>query len=442
MFYTYLVALANLLFGISLGWLPPTLQLYNNANDTLSFTDEDCSAIVSAQYVGSVVGCVLLTFIVDTFGRNAVIVTAAILSLVSWVGVAFSQKVILHLLIRLVAGISIGLSNTIMSIYIGENSGPGVRGIFNSGTALFVDCGMLLGCTVTTIYSYETSAYIIVAFALMNVSSAVLLREPAQHLLAKGRLTEAENQFFRLRGRNEDTEKEFEDIKMNSTGEKTAFSFSFILDRHFLIACVTSMLIYLTGFPAVSAMVSIILMPTEQFSTNELAILFELFQLVGAIISPFIIDCFGRRTLWMVSAISIAIIHFFTAALYFAAENDIEIPLYEWLLFGSITAYAAIFAVAMYPLGIIARAELLPQRLRIIGTCIASVLNAMTGTVVGYSFLWVASDFGIQTNFIVYAVFSLITLIICYLYLPETQGMALTEIEKMLEKPKKEKTTT
>ncbi|KAK7573588.1 hypothetical protein V9T40_010779 [Parthenolecanium corni] len=344
-----IVVFAYFMIGIIWGSLSPVLQKHRNPNDELYFSDEDCTWMVTSQNLGYFVGCSLLTLVADKVGRNTVIISSTLLVLVSC-SVALIKKVILLQLSRFLAGMTVGINAIIIPIYIGENSSPNVRGVFNSVTNLFIDVGMIFSSSVTTYCSYEISAVIFVAASLVNLLSEMLLREPAQHLLAKGRQTKAENQFFWLRGRNEVSQKEFDDITMSLNKEKAKFSWTFVFDRNFQITAVMSTFMVLTGYFPVVSLVSIILVPTKKLATNELAILFNMFQLSGSVISPFIIDRFRRRTLWIFSAILVTVSHIFTAALYICREKGFEVWNAEWLLFGSVTAYATIFAALMYPL--------------------------------------------------------------------------------------------
>lgn len=433
--FVYVVLIGSFTSGISFGWLPPTLQQHKNSNGDFSLTDNECNWMVSLQYLGFPAGCLLLISIADRFGRKVVMILSEVMAALSWIGVIAAKSVTLHLLIRLCSGVSVGLNIPILAVYIGENSSPTTRGVFGSCAALFMYAGMLFGCIIPTYYSYETTSYILTAVSLVNLASGVLIREPAHYLLSKGRTVEAENQFFWLRGKDEAAQKEFNDIKSRLTTEKPKFSLSVLNNRYFLIACTSSVLIFFTGYPALSVLVSLILVPTKELSANELAILFELLLLIGAFVSPFIIDCFGRRTLWIVSAVLIAILNFLTAALFFAREKGIEIPNDNWLLFATLCAYAGIFSCTMWPLSILARTELLTQKTRTFGSSASSLLNSLTGFIVAHMFFWIADNFGMQMNFIIYGVSSLLILVFCYFYLPETKGKSLIEIEKMLENP-------
>lgn len=424
------------MIGIIWGSLSPVLQKHRNANDELYFSDEDCTWMVTSQNLGYFVGCSLLTLVGDKVGRNTVIISSTLLVLVSC-SVALIKKVILLQLSRFLAGMTVGINAIIIPIYIGENSSPNVRGVFNSVTNLFIDVGMIFSSSVTTYCSYEISAVIFVAASLVNLLSEMLLREPAQHLLAKGRQTKAENQFFWLRGRNEVSQKEFDDITMSLNEEKAKFSWTFVFDRNFQITAVMSTFMVLTGYFPVVSLVSIILVPTKKLPTNELAILFNVFQLSGSVISPFIIDRFRRRTLWIFSAILVTVSHIFTAALYICREKGFEVWNAEWLLFGSVTAYATIFAALMYPLGMIVKVELLQQKCRTVGCSTLWILNCLMYSIEAHFFLWIATTFGLHFNFLFFAICSLIILVFGYFYLPETRGMSLTDIEKILENPDK-----
>lgn len=420
--------------GASFGWLSPTLEKYKNAIGDFSLTENECSWTVAFQFCGMCVGCILLILCVDRYGRNTAIYSTAILTSLSWISVALTKKIVFYFLTRFAFGISSGLSLALIPIYVAENSSPSLRGAFGGICVLFYRGGILVGCILATYCTYETVAYFLVAMSLINLSSTLLAREPAQHLLVKGREIEAERRFFWLRGENEKAKSEFEDMKLKIAKEKPEFSFSFILDSRFRTACIISSLSILTGYPALLSMVSMALVSTTEFSSNELSIFYFLVQSIGGLISPLIMDQFRRRTLWIASTILIVISHCFSAFLYFSIERNIYLPKYEWLLFGSVTAYGTLFSGLTFPLSMVARAELLPQKFRSTGTSLSIIVNGILNIPTAHSFLWLADSFGMKMNFISFAIFSLALLLYCYYYLPETRGMALIEIEKMLEK--------
>lgn len=425
--------------GAVFGWLAPTLKTYRYSKSEFSLTDEDCSWMVALQFVGRICGCLLTAITIDRFGRVAIISLAAILMTISWSAIVLTKVIGVHYILRFIFGSCLGMINLTTPIYTGENSSPQVRGIFGSSCLMLFFGGQVVGCTLATYCSYTLAAAILAAISLVSLASTILLREPTQYLLAKGCEAKAEKQFFWLRGNDENAKNEFFQIRSKLEATEAKFSFNYLLDRRILIVCGVNSLVFMTGFPAMSSLVSIALSPAGDFSTNELTILFEVVQLVGAVVSLFVIDRFNRRTLWTISCTLAAVFHLMAATLYYLNEQNSSLPGYSWLLFGSITGYTTVFSTLMYSLSCTVRGEFLPQKYKGAGSCTSLFINSGIGCVQGFTFLKIASAYGMKVNFIVFAGSSIVLLAFCYCLVPETRGMSLVEIEKYFEDLKRTK---
>lgn len=434
-----IVALTNLMSGAVFGWLAPTLQTYRNSKSDFSLTDEDCSWMVALQYAGRICGCLLTAATIDQFGRVAIISLGAIWMTISWWTTTFTKVVILHYVLRFIFGICLGMISITTPIYTGENSSPQMRGVFGSSCLMLSFGGQVIGCALATYCSYTLAAGIIAGVSLISLVSTMLLREPSQYLLVRGHEAKAERQFFWLRGNDENAQQEFNEIRVKLKNRKTKFSLAQLLDRRILIVCTVNSLVFLTGYPVMVSLVSIALSPAGNFSANELTILFEVVQLSGAILSLFIIDRYNRRTLWTVSCTLSIVFHLMTAMLYYLHEKYADFTGYSWLLFGSITAYTTVFSTVMYSLSSTTRGEFLPQKYKGAGSCVSLIANSIIGGIQGYTFLKIASNFGMKMNFIFFAVSSFALLAFCYYLVPETRGMTLMEIEKHFEELKEAK---
>ncbi|KAK7603274.1 hypothetical protein V9T40_003273 [Parthenolecanium corni] len=438
-FLDCLVTLANFICGAILGWLAPTLKTYRNSESEFAFTDDDCSWIVALQYAGRLFGCLFAAATIDRYGRVKIISLSVILITISSSATVFSKVVILHYILRFSFGTSLGAINITTTIYSGENSSPKVRGIFGSSCLMLRYGGQVVGCALATYCSYILAAGILAGISLVSLASTVLLREPAQHLLATGDETKAEQQFIWLRGNDETAKKEFHEIKDKQKVAETKFSFDHLLDRRILIVCAVASLIIMTGYAPIFSMVSIALASTDTVSANELAILFQAVQFIGAIGSLFIIDRYNRRTLWMTACPLAIVFHLMTATLYYLQEKHVDVPAYSWLLFGSITAYTTVFSTFLNSLSSTTRGEFLPQKYKGAGSCAAVLLSSAIASVQGFAFLKIASVFGMKMNFITFAISSFALSVFCYFLLPKTRGMSLVEIEKYFDGLKKTK---
>lgn len=429
----YSVTIGNFLVGAVFGWLAPTLKTYRGSQNEFPLTDEDCSRMVMFQYLGRIFCCLLATATGERFGRVALITLTAILMAAAWTVTALTTIIPIHYAIRFICGGCFGMTNITTPIYIGENSPPQVRAIFNSICLMFLFGGQVVSSILATYCSYMVASAIIAGISVIGLASTFLLREPAQYLLVNGHEAKAEQQFFWLRGDDENAKREFCEMKAKLANTDTKFSFAYLADRRVLIVFAMNTLIFTTGFPAISSLVSIALSSADNFSENELTILFELMQFIGAIASLFIIDRYDRRPLWAITCILAIVFHLMTATLYHLHDNGVHIVGYSWLLFGSITAYTTVFSTLMFSLNCTARGELLPQKYKAAGSSTSLALNSVVGSIQGFTFLKIASAFGMKMNFIIFAAFSFVLLVFCYYLVPETRGMTLVEIEKLFE---------
>lgn len=419
--------------GVGVGWVSPILNRYKDSGGEFSLTEEDCSWIASLHYLSRGLGCLVVAITVDRVGRCSLFVLNAVLHLLVWTGVALTKKVVLHYAIRFVFGLTVGISDTTAPIYVGESSSPNLRGFF--GTTLCVNffAGVVLAFAIASYASYMTVAAIIIVFALLTLVSTLLLREPAQYLIMKGDESKAQKQFAWLRGTADKANDEFDDLKVKLADVEIQCSAKMFLNRGVRIASMLNVLIFLTGFPAINALLTFILTPTASRTVNQLTIFIGLAQLIGVTLSTAVVERFGRRTLWMVSAILSMAAHSAAVALYYFSGHEAQHPYFAWTIFAIVTTYNTVFAALLLPLATTARSELLPPQFKAAGVCTCILLSSVTAFVVCRIFLVVVNAYGIVMNYVFYAFISFLMLVYVYFFLPETKGLTLMEIQKLLD---------
>jgi MFS family permease len=113
-----------------------------------------------------------------------------------------------------------------------------------------------------------------------------------------------------------------------------------------------------------------------------------------------------------------------------------------WLVASSLYLFMAFFAVGPGVCVWLALTELMPARIRSNGMSIALVINQLVSTAFAAIFLPFVSKYGYSTMFFVFAGFALIYLLITSLFLPETKGKTLEEIEEYFESSHKKVRTS
>jgi SP family myo-inositol transporter-like MFS transporter 13 len=108
-------------------------------------------------------------------------------------------------------------------------------------------------------------------------------------------------------------------------------------------------------------------------------------------------------------------------------------PSHGWLVALGLYAFMASYACGPGVCVWLALSELMPTRIRSNGMSIALVLNQSVSTALAGIFLPFVSKFGYSSMFFLFAGFTLIYFLVAALFLPETKGKTLEEIEAHFE---------
>jgi len=108
-----------------------------------------------------------------------------------------------------------------------------------------------------------------------------------------------------------------------------------------------------------------------------------------------------------------------------------------WLVALGLYMFMAFYALGPGVCVWLALSELMPTRIRSNGMSIALVLNQMVSTILAGIFLPFVSKYGYSRIFFLFAACTVIYLLITAIFLPETKGKTLEEIEEYFENPKR-----
>jgi len=111
-------------------------------------------------------------------------------------------------------------------------------------------------------------------------------------------------------------------------------------------------------------------------------------------------------------------------------SGDISGP----LVLGLILIYVAAFAISLGPVVWVLLSEIFPNRVRGRATAIASMALWAADYVVSQSFPPLLNSAGPAATYWVFGAMSLITVIFTWLFIPETKGRSLEQIEALWHK--------
>jgi MFS family permease len=108
-----------------------------------------------------------------------------------------------------------------------------------------------------------------------------------------------------------------------------------------------------------------------------------------------------------------------------------------WLVALGLYMFMAFYALGPGVCVWLALSELMPTRIRSNGMSIALVLNQMVSTILAGIFLPFVSKYGYSRIFFLFAACTVLYLLIVAIFLPETKGKTLEEIEEYFDNPKR-----
>ncbi|KAG8637449.1 hypothetical protein MANES_15G123867v8 [Manihot esculenta] len=106
---------------------------------------------------------------------------------------------------------------------------------------------------------------------------------------------------------------------------------------------------------------------------------------------------------------------------------------YGWVALIGLALYIIFFSPGMGTVPWIVNSEIYPLRFR--GVCggIAATANWVSNLIVAQSFLSLTQAIGTSWTFLIFGVISVVALLFVLVYVPETKGLPIEEVEKMLE---------
>ncbi|XP_059668830.1 probable inositol transporter 2 [Cornus florida] len=106
---------------------------------------------------------------------------------------------------------------------------------------------------------------------------------------------------------------------------------------------------------------------------------------------------------------------------------------YGWLALIGLALYIIFFSPGMGTVPWIVNSEIYPLRFRGICGGIAATANWISNLIVAQSFLSLTQTIGTSWTFLIFGVVSVVALFFVLIYVPETKGLPIEEVEKMLE---------
>ncbi|RZC45775.1 hypothetical protein C5167_038722 [Papaver somniferum] len=208
-----LVALAASLGNLLQGWGNATIAgslLYIKKEFNLENEPKVEGLIVVMSLVGAAIITTCSGSIADSLGRRSVLMLSSVLYFLSGLIMFWTPNVYVLLFSRLLNGFAIGLSVTIVPVYISETSPPEIRGLLNTlpqftgSGGLFLSYCMVFAMSLRTAPSWRLMLGVPSVPSLFYFAFTVFfLPESPSWLVSQGKTLEAKHVLQKLRGKKD-----------------------------------------------------------------------------------------------------------------------------------------------------------------------------------------------------------------------------------------------
>jgi sugar porter (SP) family MFS transporter len=398
----------------------------------------------SCALVGCIFGAAFAGTMSDRIGRKKVLLISAVLFLVSALGTALPRNLTEFIFFRFLGGLGVGAASMTSPMYIAEISPARIRGRMVSVNQLAIVSGFLvvyfvnyfiaLGRSdewlVETGWRWMFGSESLPAMALFVL--ALFVPESPRWLTKQGRNDEATTILTKIDG-PEHARVEMKAIGMAIAQESGSITQLFHSGMRIalLIGVVLAFLQQVTGINAVLYYAPEIFKNIGAGTESALlqTVIIGVVNAGFTIVAIWTVDTLGRKPLMLIGAtgmgVSLAVIG---CAFYFGQSG-------AWVL-AAVLAYIACFASSMGPVFWVIASEIFPTRIRGRAMAVATVVIWVSCYLVSQTFpimdknKWLVSKFHHAFSFWLYGIFCVVTVLFVMLFLPETKGKTLEEIER------------
>lgn len=422
--------------GIVCGYSAILLPQLDSPTSPIQINKNEQSWIASMAPLPMALGCSLVGWEMDRFGRKISLILNSVVLILGWIIIYFSTSVVYLLIGRAITGFCIGGTSPVASCYMAEVTSPKYRGLFLSCFGSGIAFGLFLPHLFGTFWSWNTTSLLVTICPIVCIILMPFIPESHVWYLNKNDIVNAKKAFHWFRGSQ--SEEELEAIlDTQSKCIKRSFrdSYKDYLKPTFYKPLMILNLLFMTvQFSGNNAVIfySVSIMQETVKSLDKYAamLIVDVIRVIISLIASGFIQKYKVRPLIMISGFGSAL-SLFTLSICIHAANIypeniviVSLPLFALLMYIVFVS----FGLTSLPWALCG--ELFPAETKGIGGAVGACVNFLSFFVVVKTSLDMFEHLGSIWTFATYGSFSLIGTTIAFFVLPETKGRTLNDIEK------------
>lgn len=443
-------AMGGLLFGydwVVIGGAKPFFETYFRLDrGNLSGWANSCALL------GCLCGSVLTGGLSDRLGRKKLLLAAALLFAISSVLTGLASTFTWFVVWRIVGGVAIGMASNLSPMYIAEIAPSHLRGRLVSVNQLTIVIGILAaqiinwriadavpqGATAEMIamswngqYGWRLMFAVVAVPSLLFFVGSLLVPESPRWLLKNGQVERAAKILAKIGGADY-AALEVRDIRNTlSADEVGAVRFRDLLEPKMLrILAIGIALAVLQQWSGINVIFNYAEEIFRGAGYEVSSILFNIVitgivTLAATLVAIRTVDHFGRRTLMLIGCAGIMVFHAIIGLGY-------QMQLKGILIVIPVLATIACYSVSLAPITWVLISEIFPNRIRAAAVSVAVSALWIACFVMTFTFPILNEALGAAKTFWGYSAICAVGFVFILVYVPETKGKSLEQIEREL----------
>lgn len=398
---------------------------------------ETTSLIVSSVLAGALLGSVCCGRLSDELGRRKVLlITAGMFLIGTWM-TAIAQTILTLILGRFIIGLAIGIASFTAPLYLSEIAPFEKRGALVSLNQLAITIGIVLSYFVDYLFADSGNWRMMLGLgilpALILGLGMLLLPKSPRWMALKGEYQASIQALQKIRA-CDNVDIEMNAIKRSLQRQQGGWRVMFkkALRPVLIVGILLSFFQQITGINTIIYYAPSIF-KMAGFADASSAILATLgvgiVNVIATIVALPLLDKLGRRPMLLTGLAGMALS---LCGLTWVFQAHANHPMLPTITLFSLFIYIISFAMSLGPIGFLMLTEIFPLNVRGFGMSIATSGNWACNMIIAFSFLPLVEHIGMGQTFFIFFILTLIAFTFVYLFIPETSGVSLEDIEHNL----------
>ncbi|KAL3680657.1 hypothetical protein R1sor_023613 [Riccia sorocarpa] len=439
--WVYISTCTAVMGTASLGfWMGYTSPVQQQIVDSLNLTVSEFSLFGSLITVGAMLGSVISGKIGDWLGRKGAMLVACLPIIVGSSLIAFAQSRVPLYIGRFLTGTGGGIVSFVVPVYIAEIAPRHLRGTLGSMQQFAVTVGIVLAYLGGLFLNWRYLAAAGTLPCFLCFIGLTVIPESPRWLASREKKEELEAALQKLRGPQYDISPEVREMEQMVEASKLEPSakftdlFSKRLTRPLLAGVGLQFLQQFSGINGVMLYASAIFSSAGISNANAASLALAILQVVMTLAAAGLMDKAGRRLLLMVSGSGMALSCFLVGFSFYlrnvlsdnySSGMDIFIDI---LALASLLVYIAAFSLGLGPVPWVVIAEVFPAKVKGVAGSLATLVNWSSAWMVTLTFN-IVFNWSAAGSFWIFSLVCVFAVIFVALFVPETKGRTLEQIE-------------